>query len=384
MKQHNTSMISSKTVISKKILFITYNLGIIGGAERRLTALVKGLYNQGFEPHILTLCEGGFFWDELKTWGKCPLLSLNRKGRMDFSIIFKIARYAKANQIDLIQGWSSPQNSYAAIVGMMINRPVVMGILDSKPHCRFFGSWGCTRIHGFFTHFATVKAIICNSYQGKKYYQGFFSPKKLCLIPNGIPIPTDITWPKPLAHEPPWHIAIIARLDPIKDHLTLFKAIASQGKAVILHIYGEGDDDYRRHLKQQAEALKIHARWHGVTHNVWEVLKNIDILVSSSLSEGLPNSLLEGMAAGRIIVATDVGDIQPLLTGHNTKCGYLVPPNNVEMLAQAIDIAIEQADLTLTQAAQQVVRKYYHVDVMVDAYAKLYQQVIDKSDSQKR
>ncbi|TGO02647.1 hypothetical protein PN36_21570 [Candidatus Thiomargarita nelsonii] len=74
------------------------------------------------------------------------------------------------------------------------------------------------------------------------------------------------------------------------------------------------------------------------------------------------------------------------MTGHNTECGYLVPPNNVEMLAQAIENALEQGDISQTQeAAQQIVRKYYHVDVMVDAYAKLYQQVIDKQKkSQKR
>ncbi|TGO02646.1 hypothetical protein PN36_21565 [Candidatus Thiomargarita nelsonii] len=54
---------------------------------------------------------------------------------------------------------------------------------------------------------------------GKEILSKIFFTQKI--MPNGIPIPTDITWPKPLAHEPPWHLGIIARLDPIKDQTSI-------------------------------------------------------------------------------------------------------------------------------------------------------------------
>ncbi|NJO16432.1 MAG: glycosyltransferase [Thioploca sp.] len=161
-----------------KILFHIYGLGA-GGAERQLTYLVKGLHERGLEPHILVLSEGGPFWEELKAWGKCPLISLNWRGKMDFSVIFKMARYVRENQIDLIQGWLSPTNSYAAIAAMLTKRVAVMGIRNSKEEEEYgFGPWLYVRIDKIFAHFPVVKTVVCNSYQGQKYYLHLGYPQK--------------------------------------------------------------------------------------------------------------------------------------------------------------------------------------------------------------
>lgn len=367
-----------------KILFHIYGLGA-GGAERQLTYLVKGLHEKGLEPHVLVLSEGGPFWEELKAWGKCPLISLNWRGKMDFSVIFKMAHYVKENQIDLIQGWLSPTNSYAAIAAMLTKRIAVMGIRNSKEEEEYgFGPWLYVRIDKIFAYFPVVKKVICNSYQGQKYHLDLGYPqRKLCVIPNGIPFPVGINWPIPLAHKPPWHIGIIACLRPMKDYVSLLEAIAKlvkKGKSVVLHIYGDGSNAYRRILEQRIDDLDIHSQvyWHGHTNQIWEAFKNIDILVSSSAyGEGISNSLLEGMVAGRIIVSTDVGDAKYMLNG-KTKCGYIVPPKNANALAQTIEAIITQPQsaLELAENAQQVVKQNYHINTMIKAYINLYQKFI--------
>lgn len=367
-----------------KILFHIYGLGA-GGAERQLTYLVKGLHEKGLEPHVLVLSEGGPFWEELKKWGKCPLISLNWQGKMDFSVIFKMVRYVKENQIDLIQGWLSPTNSYAAIVAMLTKRVAMMGIRNSKEEEEYgFGPWLYVRIDKIFAYFPVAKRVVCNSYQGQEYHLNLGYPqKKLLVIPNGIPIPSGINWPLPLAHKPPWHIGIIACLRPMKDHVSLLEAIAKlikKGKSVVLHIYGDGSDAYRHILEQRIDDLDIRNQvyWHGHTNQIWEALKSIDILVSSSAhSEGTSNSLLEGMVAGRVIISTDIGDARRILV-EKTECGYVIPPKNIDYLAQTIEMVLEQPQnaLKLAQNAQQVVKKYYHIDTMVEAYIDLYQKVL--------
>ncbi|NJO16433.1 MAG: glycosyltransferase family 4 protein [Thioploca sp.] len=169
----------------------------------------------------------------------------------------------------------------------------------------------------------------------------------------------------------------------MKDHVSLLEAIAKlvkKGKAVVLHIYGDGSNAYRRTLEQQVDDLDIRNQvyWHGHTNQIWEALKNIDILVSSSAhSEGTSNSLLEGMVAGRVIISTNIGDARRILI-EKTECGYLIPPKNVDSLTQTIETVLEQPQnaLRLAQNAQQVVKKYYHVSTMVETYIDLYQKVL--------
>jgi glycosyltransferase involved in cell wall biosynthesis len=102
----------------------------------------------------------------------------------------------------------------------------------------------------------------------------------------------------------------------------------------------------------------------------------LDVLVLPSLRDGLPNALLEGMACGCAIVATEVGGIPDALS-HNEN-GVLVPPGEVNALAAAISelIQLPERRTALGQAARQTILERFTPERELAANLSLYQQLL--------
>lgn len=116
----------------------------------------------------------------------------------------------------------------------------------------------------------------------------------------------------PQAPRSPRRIAVTSQLNPDKGHADLLRALkslADQGRDFRLHVAGTGRSEAE--LKALADELELSSRivWHGFVPDVREVLRRADIFCLPSLSEGLPNTLLEAMAEGLAPVARDVGGI---------------------------------------------------------------------------
>src|SRR6266568_98570 len=99
-----------------------------GGAERQLLLVATGLMNRGWDVHVLTMASGGQYWAVLAESKGIRLHSLDRRGRWDFSIIAKSARYVRRHEIGIVQGWMQPCNTFAALCGRITRRNVVLGV----------------------------------------------------------------------------------------------------------------------------------------------------------------------------------------------------------------------------------------------------------------
>ncbi|GAB3898656.1 hypothetical protein GCM10027612_57240 [Microbispora bryophytorum subsp. camponoti] len=105
------------------------------------------------------------------------------------------------------------------------------------------------------------------------------------------------------------------------------------------------------------------------------LLAAADVVVLASLAEGMSNSIMEAMAAGRPVVATDVGGGAELLEGR----GILVPPEDPVALSDGILRVLDDPDLAagLGAAARAWARKNLGLDVMVDDHLALYRRLLD-------
>jgi glycosyltransferase involved in cell wall biosynthesis len=129
----------------------------------------------------------------------------------------------------------------------------------------------------------------------------------------------------------------VAKLSPVKGHRHFLEAAASVSRA-----YGDvrflvvGDGPERARLERTAGELGISGkvRFLGVRDDVPAVLKLMDVLVLSSLSEGSPNVVLEGMASGVPIVGTRVGGVPELV--EDGVSGLLVDPGDVPAMSNAV------------------------------------------------
>jgi glycosyltransferase involved in cell wall biosynthesis len=174
-------------------------------------------------------------------------------------------------------------------------------------------------------------------------------------------------------------VGIIASLLPIKDHATLLRAIAravSQLPALRLVIVGDGPE--REPLERLAAQLGIasHVRFAGHQPNVPSFHYLFDVSVLTSISEGFPNSLVEAMAAGRPIVATNVGGV-PDAVKHGEN-GLLVPPGDSDALAAALHSLLGDDSRRAAMGADGMrrARSEFHATAVMNSLTGLYHQLL--------
>jgi len=171
-------------------------------------------------------------------------------------------------------------------------------------------------------------------------------------------------------------IGIVARLDPIKNHealITAMKQIVAQLPRAVLLIVGDGP--LRSELEAQVSSLALgdHVCFLGARADVPELLGAIDLFVLCSHSEGLSLTLIEACAAGKPIVATDVGGNAEVVQHQET--GLLVPLGQPELLAEAIleVLGDREKALQMGQNGRRNFEEQFVLGAMVQEYEKLYE-----------
>ena len=140
-----------------------------------------------------------------------------------------------------------------------------------------------------------------------------------------------------------------------------------------------GDGPLRVELETAVRQRDQQARIHfaGRRQDVSSLMKSADCLVLPSRWEGMPNVVLEAMAAGLPVVATDVDGIGDLIETGET--GLLVPSQKPQSLAEAIQTVLNDPERTAEMicAAQHVTQKHFTWKSSVDKYDRLYTELIE-------
>jgi glycosyltransferase involved in cell wall biosynthesis len=160
------------------------------------------------------------------------------------------------------------------------------------------------------------------------------------------------------------------------DLLTMLAALRVGGTDATLLLVGDGDD--RERLEERAHDLGL-ARsclFVGYQEEVAPWYAICDAVVLTSASEGTPVTIIEALAAGRPVVATDVGGVRDVVDDGET--GFLVPPRNTQALAErlralAADPALRTA---MGEAGRARVLERYAVDRLVRDVDALYRELL--------
>jgi glycosyltransferase involved in cell wall biosynthesis len=132
-------------------------------------------------------------------------------------------------------------------------------------------------------------------------------------------------------------LGIVGRLVAIKDHPTLFQALAQlQSQGAPAHLIVVGDGERREALTRMVQDLGLAPRVHflGWRNDLEAILGELDVVICCSKNEGTPVALVEAMAAGVPVLATDVGGVGDLILHGET--GWLAPPGDPPGLSRAI------------------------------------------------
>ena len=200
-------------------------------------------------------------------------------------------------------------------------------------------------------------------------------PEKVRVVYNGVDGETFRPRDVPRARRGPTVVAVI-RIDRLKDTLNLNEAMGHVRDGIAdvkCLIYGPAPDaDYARLCVAERERLGLEdtVEFCGFTREP-ELAYNLgDVVVMSSVSEGFPFALLEGMASAKAIVATDVGGVGEALGD----TGVLVPPRQPRRLGDAIVRLLRDPGLRqeLGRRARERALARYSIERFIDAYRRVY------------
>lgn len=181
---------------------------------------------------------------------------------------------------------------------------------------------------------------------------------------------------------PKFILADAGRLSPEKGFDVLIEATAKLVKEQIsvgLVIFGEGF--LQESLQKQIDELGVHDAivLAGFTDELDKFMPHFDLFVQASHTEGLPNVLLEAMAARTAVVATEVGGTNEVVVEGET--GLMVPANDSEKLADAIRKVLKNDSLrqSMGEKGRKRVEEHFTFEAQADAYWNLFQKLLEKN-----
>ncbi len=205
---------------------------------------------------------------------------------------------------------------------------------------------------------------------------------KISIVPNGVKTELFVELQGKPAEEQAIHIGALVRVVPIKDIKTMlhsFAVVKEEVPGAKLYIMGPYSEDqaYYEECLQTVEILKLEDVYFTGEVQVREHIGRMDILMLTSISEGQPLVVLEGMAAGKPFVTTDVGSCKELLLGREDdfgEAGIVVPVMHYEQIGQAvIDLCRDEPRrLAMGDAGRRRVGSNYRHEQFIQAYRQIY------------
>ncbi len=356
----------------------------VGGTERQLLALMKGLIRD-HELTVVCTRETGALVGDARRIG-VYVHELNGGGGWDFTMRRRIRHIFRSHRPDVAHtfmfGFDLAANRAARETGV----PVV---ISSR---RQLATWKKPR-HVRIQRKANqlVDCIVANSNAVAEFAatQEGLNIDRYRVIPNGIDADafvsaTDLHQVR-LRFKIPFHtqvVGMVANFSPVKDH-ALFLAIAEElmRRRADVHFLLVGGGPLRDEVMNRVRKQGWTDRFTRVAaiEEVPDLYKVMSVSVLCSQVEGFPNAVIESMAAGRPVVAAAVGGIPEVIEDGVT--GRLVQTRTAAAFADAIEQVLDREKESAAMAARAAVhvRSTLNMDRMVDAYRNLYREMLIQS-----
>lgn len=342
-----------------------------GGSERQLYFFLQACNRQRWRPHLYIAGELGVWEASIRALG-IPVTLLTGS---PLQKLWQFRRLCQANGIRRCISWAAYTNVYAlALLGLGV--PCLgsfrnAGFADLPVRHRWLWRWLST---------AGLASIVCNSRQTLAVLQATINRQRpIVYIPNGVQSIDQVTqhrahWRQTLALDEDTILVVgVGRLAPQKNFARFIEAIVLANKHCPLHAVIAGPDlGQHAALQQQIDAAPLPAgriRLIGPVPDARALLCAADIFMLSSDYEGMPNVVLEAMAAGAPCVCTRVNGVGEILE-HGIH-GF-VTEHHAEALAQALVQLAQTPALRQSmgvQAQEYVTEKYSPATV----YQRLWQ-----------
>ncbi len=347
------------------------------GGEQQAYYLVEGLRARG---HQVTICgrPGSPFLKRTSNVDGVDSISLPLRNEFDLPSAWRLARYVKRNDVDVLHAHTSHAHTIAMLAQRIGRRGkvVVSRRVDFVPRSDWLTRMKYAKPDQIVAISEKIAAVLIDYGVAKDRLTVVHSgidPRRLQVDPiSRMDLGMDDADPL---------IGNVAALVGHKDHHTLIDAMPHVLRALPnarLVIAGEGP--LRHDIEHQIETLGLSAAVQllGQREDVPNLLKTLDLFVMSSSEEGLGTTVLDAMAAGVPVVATAGGGIPEMVRDGET--GLLSPVNNPRLLAENIVRMWTERTLRIacTNRAEELVNTAFSVEKMVEGNLAVYQGLVKK------
>jgi L-malate glycosyltransferase len=360
----------------------------VGGSERQFIERLRA-HPEGFTPLVACLELSGGNLDEFLSLGlPAPELFDLRGSLLRPNTLVQVARLAnliRRRGVRLVHANEFISNFMAFLAARAAGVPLIVSRADLG-HLREGFSARHRRVEKWLSRHA---GAVCANAEGVRRLcieEEGSDPERTFVVRNGLdlrrfdalaagPLQGPLPAGRPL-------VAVVANLWPVKGHRALIEAIArvhAQRPEVRFAFVGDGPE--RSFLQGRIADLRLGGvvELLGTRYDVPAILGRADAACLPSLAEGLPNAIMEAMAASLPVVATAVGGSPELVTPGET--GFLAPANAPESLANALLQLLADPDAGRRMGARgrRRIAREYSLDRLAEAHGAMYRAVLAAS-----
>ena len=348
-----------------------------GGSERQFVTLAAALDRERFRLHLGCIQKKGGFLAGFEHTVRFPLEN-NLYGPGSWRTRLRLGGHLRRNRIAIAHAFDFYTNLTLIPAARLAGVPIVIGsqrqlgdlLSPAKAWAQVAAFQFCER-------------VVCNSHAAaRRLIEQGVSRRRVVVIGNGL-APAAFERAQPILPRVPGvlRVGMLARMNTWSKNHKLFLRAAARVASRFPHAQFVlvGDGPLRPELEKEAENLGLGARavFLGDRKDIPAVLASIDLTVLPSDSESLSNAILESMAAGVPVVASDVGGNPELLSGRR---GLLVKPGSEEALAHAMASLLGDAGLRkqLGESAKEFAEQNFTVENMRRQHEELYTELLEE------
>ena len=396
------------------LYIIDTSVGNLGGAEKQLGELITRLDPEKFKIIVIQLDNSaGSHKNLVKLFGGLNISGLENVTRQFWKkmgypldpsyfngikiLTFPLKRIQSykgllasklikniiaTEDIDVVHTFFESSDILGTIMGRLSKVPL---IISSRRDTGFTKNRRLLKIYKLLNRYVNLIMVNAQAVGDAAALQENIKPDKIKILYNGIKVEkynvqVDVEKKKlELGIDPDAPVVgKIANLTPVKAHSFFLdaasKVLEKFPKTNFLLI---GNGPLEKQLKQYANDLNISnkIKFLGVREDIPEIISILDISVLSSLTEGCSNAILESMAGGKPVIATNVGGNPELIVDRET--GLIVPSQDATALAEAECKLLSDKDLAIKmgERGRERVKSLYSMDKIVAEFEKIYRSV---------
>ena len=367
------------------VLYLMTELDV-GGAQQALFRFLSGLDRQRFRPVVACLYNGrGDVGRQISQLG-IPVIDLAMQPKWRLDAVWRLGRLIRQEKPVILHAWMIHANILGRIIGRINRVPVV--IISRRT--QNLDGWGREWVNRQLVGWSDATIAVSEAVRQVEIDRAGADPSNVVTIHNGVDAgrydQIDASARARIRSKfntPPEALVIasVGRFHPVKgfaDLLAALPRVHARFPAVVLWLVGDGE--LRPTLEAQARRLGLEDAvvFTGMRADIPEILTAVDLFALASHVEGMPNAILEAMAAGLPVVATRVGGVPEVVVDGQT--GLLVPPQDDAAMARALMRLIEDAPLrqSFGLTGRRWVREQFDLAATrqktVDLYGRLLQE----------